>query len=322
MKNARPRPQSTVSSGLVDPVSDLAVVHPSRNVKKVTWLKIPAIVLLAVAVVMCLVGGYVRYFPVMTWNGWKSEVAYSDLYKVSALAIAANGKLYASQELRDGKGLIVELVAGAAPVTVVRDLSKPDGLAVLGADLIISQEGGDYPLLKFSPKPRLLTELPFRGRHIEQIWVHESEDGPLIYAIEDSAFGKLLMFDINAGSTTILAHGLVNAEGVSRCPDGRILFVGKASGTIYQLLAVHQFEAIVEGLENPGFVLCTDDGFWITEDSTNHSRVLFFENQPPYDRQVVATHLRAAQSLVELPDNSIHVSEQGRSRILRFYKED
>lgn len=284
-------------------------------------LKTLAITAAVLVVVAALVGAYVRFFPVMTWHGWKSEVAFSDVERVSALAIDSRGTLYATQEFKSGDGRIVKLVAGEPAVTVVSGLDKPDGLSMLGDELIISQEGGDFPLLKFSPAENKHVSLPFRGNNLEQIWVYDSDDNPVIYAVEDKPQGKLLVFDVNARTTSVLAEGLEEAEGVSRCPDGSILFTEK-SGTVSKLTGPNVYEPIVTGLKDPGFVLCTQDGFWVTEDATNHSRLMLFENTPPYSRKIVASHLRSAQYVLELPDGSLLLVEQGRNRVLRLFKED
>jgi hypothetical protein len=55
---------------------------------------------------------------------------------------------------------------------------------------------------------------------------------------------------------------------------------------------------VADGLNAPGFVQCTSDGLWITEDATHMARVPLLDTGGQL--QIILTHLRSAQSIIPL----------------------
>lgn len=252
-----------------------------------------------------------HFYPVTLAAGWSLRVLHDGLEKVSALVEDDEGGLFVSQELQDGKGRILRLHADGSVAHVLNGLSKPDGLVRYRGGLAITQEGGRLPL--FWLKGDRLTAL-FNGENFEGV----ASDGNYLYAIEDKPSGRLLRYDPDTDETTVLRDGLVEGEGVSICPDGRVLYVEKGKGRVREWRSEGNDRTLVEGLNQPGFLLCSASGVWISEDATHMARLLWLDTDGQL--QVVADHLRSAQTLLEVAPGRFLLAEQGRNRILEIQR--
>jgi hypothetical protein len=248
-------------------------------------------------------------YPVSAPSGWSYQVYRNGIEAVSALALDEKGNLFVSRELRHGKGSILQIQPDGTTLEVLGGLSKPDGLLIFRGGLVIPQEGGEAPLqwLRDGKRENLLT-----GVNIEEV----ATDGRYLYAIEDRQSGRLLRYEPETATTTVLRDGLNEAEAITACPDGRLLYAEKQKGWIKQWQPDGNDTLIYRGLNQPGFLACDASGLWITEDATHLARLLRLDNQG--NLQVILDHLRSAQTVLPLPNGHLLLSEQGRGRILEL----
>jgi hypothetical protein len=157
------------------------------------------------------------------------------------------------------------------------------------------------------------TEL-FRGRHIEGI----ASDEKFIYAIEDvSQAGRLLRYDPATRQVDVLREDLKVGEGLAICPDGRIFYSEKKSGWIKLYRPALDVDPVAHGgLNQPGFLLCNQEGLWITEDATHGARLLHADTGGTL--LVILEHLRSGQTILSVAPGRLLVAEQGRKRILEI----
>lgn len=249
-------------------------------------------------------------YPVTAAEGWSARVFLGDVPYVSALAQDRQGALYVTQELKDERGSVFTVAASGARTTVLLGLSKPDGLAVLGDGVVVSQESGDYPVLWLHGGK---TEALFPGRSVEGI----ASDGRYLYAIEDrSGDGRLLRFDPTTRKLTVLRDGLSAGEGVAVCPDGQLFYAEKGKGWVKRWRSAEPDELVLSGLNAPGFLMCNDEGLWVTEDATHRARLLLLDRNGAL--QVILRHLRSGQTVLSLGPGHLLLAEQGRGRILEL----
>jgi len=71
--------------------------------------------------------------------GWTYNVFAEDLPKVDNIAVRADGSIYVTLELKRGHGSVVRLSGGRRTVTA-EGFNKPDGLALSGSHLFVSEE--------------------------------------------------------------------------------------------------------------------------------------------------------------------------------------
>ncbi|GLZ88000.1 hypothetical protein Pres01_40510 [Metapseudomonas resinovorans] len=230
---------------------------------------------------------------------------------ISALALDSQGTLFVSQELPDRMGKILRLEVDGRGTEVLTGLSKPDGLVMFRGGLVTGQEGGALPVLWLHDGR---SETLFEADSVEGV----ATDGHFLYAIEDRPQGRLLRYDPGTRQLSVLREGLDEGEGVSVCPDGRLFYTEKPKGWVKQWQPARQDQIVVEGLNAPGFVQCTGDGLWITEDATHGARLLLLD--PSGHLQVILQHLRAAQTIVPLGSGRYLLAEQGRNRILELFR--
>ena len=100
------------------------------------------------------------------------------------------------------------------------------------------------------------------------------------------------------------------------CASTPTVATEKRKGWVKQWQAKGPDIIVADGLNAPGFVQCTSDGLWITEDATHLARVLLLDTGGKL--QVILTHLRSAQTLIPLAAGSYLLAEQGRKRILKL----
>ncbi|WP_439861743.1 hypothetical protein [Pseudomonas sp. MBLB4136] len=248
-------------------------------------------------------------YPVEACGGWGYQVFHRDIPRVSALVRDAQGTLFISQEFDDGKGTILRRDADGRLSTLLGGLSKPDGLALLGDGVAVSQEGGRLPVLLLQgEQARPL----FESDSVEGV----TSDGRYLYAIEDRRQGRLLRYDPLNGELLTLRDGLDEGEAVAACADGRLFYTEKKRGWVKQWQASGADVLVQADLQDPGFLLCSADGLWITEDATHMARLLLLD--PAGQLQVVLDHLRSAQSIIALAPGRYLLAEQGRNRILQL----
>jgi len=270
--------------------------------------------LVALAALGTLTGGlgflaWQRFYPVTAADGWSYRVVLDGVPYVSALARDRQGLLYVSQELKNQRGSVFTLAADGARSLVLPGLSKPDGLAALGDGIVVGQEEGDHPVLWLHGGK---AEALFPGRNVEGVAV----DGRYLYAIEDRAGdGRLLRFDTSAKILTVLRDDLSEGEGVAVCPDGQLFYTEKGKGWVKRWRSEGGDELVLGGLNAPGFLMCNDEGLWVTEDATHRARLLLLDHHGG-SLQVILRHLRSAQTVLSLAPGRLLIAEQGRGRVL------
>ncbi|MFC4861392.1 hypothetical protein ACS8MQ_09660 [Pseudomonas sp. MAHUQ-62] len=251
-------------------------------------------------------------YPAVAAQGWSYQVHLDGIEQVSALIPDDRGGLFLSQELQDGKGRILRVGSGGRNSEVETGLSKPDGMARYRGGIAFSQEQGEHPVLWMND---LGTRQLFSADSVEGL----STDGHYLYAIEDlHGNGRLLRYDPETDSVTTLRSGLDEAEAVAFCPDGRLFYSEKTSGQVRLLQDDGQDPVAIDGLRDPGFLLCNHDGLWVTEDATHMARVLLLDAKG--DLNVVLSHLRSPQTIVEVASGRYLVAEQGRKRVLELQR--
>jgi hypothetical protein len=253
-----------------------------------------------------------HFYPVVAAEDWGYKVFAQDIPMVSALAMDDQGQLFISEELTNQRGIISQRTPDGAITKLVSGLSKPDGLVMLNGGLVISQEGGVLPVL-WAKDGQIQTL--FEADSVESV----ATDGQLLYAIEDRKLqGRLLRYDPQSQQVSVLREGLDEGEGITVCPDGQLFYTEKAKGWVKRFEPTGQDTVVAERLRAPGFVQCTADGLWVTEDATHGARLLLLGA----DGQLttVLEHLRSAQTIIELGRGHYLLSEQGRSRVLEVYR--
>lgn len=250
-----------------------------------------------------------HFYPVTTAKGWVYEVFHSGIPMVRALAVDDQNAVFVSQELSNKKGKILRLTKDGSTSEVLTGLSKPDGQVMFRGGLVTGQEGGTLPVLWLHDGK---AEALFEADNVEGI----ATDGHALFAIEDKTPGRLLRYDLETHELSVLREGLDEGEGISICQDGRVFYTEKAKGWVKQWKPEGIDTIVAKGLKAPGFVQCTEDGLWITEDVTHMARLLLLDSSG--NLQVILDHLRAAQTIIQLDADRYLLAEQGRNRILEL----
>lgn len=251
-----------------------------------------------------------HFWPVASDPNWSYSVYLDDIPMVSALVIDHEGNLFVSQEFRNGKGLIFKRSRDGTRQDIVTHLSKPDGLAVYQDGIAIGQEVDGAELLWWhdgKATPLLI------GQSIEGL----ASDGTALFAAEDRKLqGRLLRYDAMQKNVEVLRDGLDEPEGVTVCPDGRLFFTEKNFGWIKRFVKNAQDEIVIRGLHSPSFLMCNEDGLWITEDLTHQARLLLWDTSGKL--HTILSHLRAPQTIIAAGPDRYLMAEQGRGRILEL----
>lgn len=251
--------------------------------------------------------------PVVSASGWSYSTYRGALPRVSAIALDAAGRLFASEELPDRQGKIIEIKADGLLVDTLSGLSKPDGLAAFLGGVAISQEGGELPVLWWRDEQRSTL---FSADRVEGM----ASDNQYLYAVEDlKDSGRLLRYNSRNQELSVLREGLDEAEGIAVCPDGRLFYLEKRFARISLLQADGLDRVVLEGLNEPGFLMCNDDGLWITEDATHMARLLLLD--PQQHLWTILSHLRAPQSIIAIAPGHYLLAEQGRNRIIELQRQ-
>jgi len=250
------------------------------------------------------------YYPVQAADGWGVQVLHDSVAKAASLLPEADGSLLVSRELRDGRGSILRITAEGDRVVLIDGLSKPDGMVAVAGGWAFSQEVGGAPV-SVSRNGQVLPL--FQGNNVQGLY----NDGDHLYAIEDSkGDGRLMRYDWRSGELDVLRSGLTETEGLTRCTDGRLLYTEKAKGKVRAFNPEGEDPVVVEGLNNPTFLLCDQRGLWISEDSTHRARLLRIAGDGT--RQTVLSYLKAPQAIVPDGKGGYLLAEGGRDRVLRL----
>ncbi len=251
-----------------------------------------------------------HYYPVQAEDGWSFKVFLDDIPKVSAMVVDRQGNLYVSQEFNKQKGGVFRLQADGTRQNIMTRLSKPDGLVLLQDGVAASQEGGKHHLLWWREGK---IEQLFSGDSIEGL----ASDGRHLFAVEDvKQHGRLLKYDPETKETTTLRDGLDEPEGIAVCPDGKLFYTEKKKGWIKRFRSGGSDEIAVRTLREPSFLMCNNEGLWITEDLTHGARLLLLDASG--STRTILTHLRSPQTIISIAPARFLVAEQGRGRILEL----
>lgn len=270
--------------------------------------------LLALVTVLACAGfgflAWQHYYPVRDVADWQHRVLIDRLPVVSALAADGQGGVFASLELKHGKGRILQIGSDGSRRTVKDGLSKLDGMIRYRGGIAYSQEAGEAPVRWWHGDR---DEVLFPGRDVEEL----ATDGHFLYAIEDRPqHARLLRFDPDKGEVRVLRRDLEVAEGVAVCPDGRVFYLEKKRGWVKQLRDDGNDSIVAQGLNEPGFLMCDRAGLWITEDATHLARLLLVDAAGRL--QTILSHLRSAQTILPFGEHRYLLAEQGRDRILEI----
>lgn len=211
------------------------------------------------------------FYPVQVVGGWSVHVVYLDVPKAASLVPMSDGSLMVSQELHDGQGSIVRIRPDGVREGIVDKLSKPDGMAAAHGCWVYSQEAGESMVSFF--KDGKVTDL-FKGVDAQGLW----NDGDDLYAIEDrKGDGRLLRYRWSDQALTVVRSNLNEAESVTRCADGRMLYTEKEKGVVRQLTEDRRDPVVLANLNQPTFLMCDGRGLWVSEDSTHRARLLLID---------------------------------------------
>lgn len=249
-----------------------------------------------------------NFYPVTVASGWSYQVAYQDVRKAASLVPQQGGGVLVSQELKNGYGNILSISSDGTRQVIVGGLSKPDGMTAALGGIVFSQESMNAPvsLLKQGRVYPL-----FEANNVQGLWA----DDDYLYAIEDrKGDGRLLRYRWSDADLTVLRGSLSEAEAITRCSDGRLLYTEKEKGTVRQLSSDGHDPVVLAGLNNPTYLLCDQRGIWVSEDSTHRARLVLVK--PSGQQQTVMSFLKAPQSIVAVGDGTYLVAEGGRNRVL------
>lgn len=250
------------------------------------------------------------FYPVQAASGWSYRVAYEGVQKAAGLARAADGGILVSQELQDGRGNILLMQPDGDREVVVEGLSKPDGMIATQGGVVFSQEWGDKPVsLLHEGRVSAL----FEGDQVQGLW----DDGSYLYAIEDrKGDGRLWRYRWSDQQLSVVRENLTETESITRCSDGRMLYSEKESGVIRELREDGRDPVVLAGLHNPTFLLCDEQGLWISEDSSHRARLLLVDASG--EQTTVLSFLKAPQSVLPLGAGRYLIAEGGRNRVLEL----
>lgn len=269
--------------------------------------------LMIAALSLCLTGAgsFLILSSISMADGWRLTVFRQGLAEISGMVLDADGTIFISLEGRAGRGQLLSLRDNQQSL-LVDALNKPDGLAIFQGVPVFTQEDGKRAVIEYrdGESVALFTALNAEG-------IDTAINGD-IYIVEDRKDGRLLKYDRQLESVTVLVSGLEEAEGVCVMGNGVVYFSEKAQGRIYRLQSGIT-ELFLDDLTNPGYLYCDaeEQGLWVTEDRTNFGRLLHITDQGK-KIEVIGKRLHSPQSIAFYQQGDILVAEQGRNRIVRF----
>ncbi len=241
-------------------------------------------------------------------RGYSYSVAAAGLPSVDNLAVTADGTLYATLELKGGRGEVVRILPGGKHETVLRGLRRPDGLRADHGRLFIAEESRKGPLVEYDIKTGAAHVIARPG-YIEGLAVMPGDE---FLVTRDRKKGSLIEISEN-GETTVLIRGLRRPEGITRGKNGGLFIAETGTGKVL-LFKDGRLRTVLRGLDKPDQLAAAPDGtLFITEDD-DPGRLLAYKNGK---LRVVARCLASPQGILVL-DKGILVSEQGRDRVLKF----
>lgn len=285
----------------------LVRVHVYRLLYVITFSVVLALAILA----------WLRFAPVTVTRGWQYREVQSNLDRIVALERLPDDSVLATLSAKQhpgapGRGQLIRLDIPARRYTVLADgLFKPAGLLAHLGGVVLTQEYPQQPVLLWKDGE---VQPLFRLANPESIAA--TADGTWLI-IEDTPGGRLLQIDPRDGyAQKVLAEGFAAGEGVCSTEGGRVFVVDAKKPDLFELRD-GRMQRIAAPFHKPGFLRCTSDGLWITEDATNNGRLWFYDFRTFHH---IASHLHAPQSV--LPDgDGVLVAEQGRSRLLRLARQ-
>jgi sugar lactone lactonase YvrE len=244
-------------------------------------------------------------------DGWSYSVIADGLDSVDNVAVGQAGEIYVSSEVGAAKGAVLQLTDGA-PLVLLDDVTRPDGLALGPGVLFVTEETDNGRVLEVrldDRSHRVVTVLDY-PEGIERM-----ANGSLVVA-EDLRPGRVVRVAAN-GEIETLRPDLDRPEGVSIDRDNAIVVAETGSGRVLRI-ADGALTVIVEGLNEPDQVFCAPDGaIWISEDA-RPGRLLRYRDGT---LEEVASGLLAPQGITyDAAHDRYLVAEQGRGRLLAFVR--
>jgi len=249
---------------------------------------------------------------IQTAEGLRWRVFQSGLQQVDNLALSPTGRLFATLERSNGAGQLVSIQNGQVQ-TLLDNLNRPDGLALAGNKLYVTEEVRQGRVLQYDIATRKSVRLIFLDNP-EGIVV--LPDGSLLVT-EDLRQGRLLRLSPGR-QLTVVADNLSRPEGLRRGADGTVYIAETARGRV---LAYRngKFTTVVDNLNEPDQLAIDKNGdLWIAEDA-DPGRILRVRNGMT---DVMVRGLASPQGMVFDLRGRLYVAEQGRNRILLITFQD
>lgn len=245
---------------------------------------------------------------IKTTHGLRWSVFQSGLPQVDNLARLPTGELFATLELGNDEGRLVSIKNGQVE-TLLDGLDRPDGLALAGRKLFVTEEVSQGRVVQFDLDTRKASTLIVLNNP-EGIVI--LPNGGLLIT-EDLRDGRLLQLSPTR-KLTVIARDLSRPEGLSRGADGIIYIAETGRGRVlaYQN---NKIRIIAERLVEPDQLAIDKSGnLWIAEDA-DPGRILRIRNGKT---EVMVQGLASPQGMVFGAHGQLYVAEQGRHRILLF----
>jgi sugar lactone lactonase YvrE len=249
--------------------------------------------------------------PIGVKPGWQLTVLADNLPRIDNLANGPDGALYATLERGRRQGQVVRLDQNGVTV-ILKGLQRPDGLAIHGQHLYVTEEIIAGRLIMVGLKSGKKVVL---GNFNNPEGIAILPDGALLLT-EDINRGRLIRRDVS-GAITVLASPIHRPEGITIGPDGSVFIAETGAGRViaYKNGAI---TVIQDGISEPDQVaIGPSGGLWVTEDRPD-GRLLRIDT---HGVEVIADNLAKPQGIL-FRDGAVHVAEQGRDRILKLMPSD